>query len=564
MRDERDIGLNNPLQYIFIAFILSSFFYKTYSSDKLLAIIIVSSFLCLLLFYKGMTIGIILTLFFAVGLYNNILFYDYTLREIEEIRVESIKSYYVIGKASGRLVYLDIEKEDLKVGDKILAKGKFKSEKDISRGIIGEYEVNSYTVEKKDLISKLYNQREILYNAIKSRLGQRKAGFITSVAFGYSEALDSEDRADMKVFGISHAVAVSGLHMALVYGMLKSVFGTKISLVIAFLYVLFTGASPSTVRAFTMIFIMNFALVVKRNYNSLAAISLAGIILLLKNPYDLFALGFQLSFLATLGIILFNKNINKKLYKLPQYFRKAISVSISSQILTIPVLIYSFSEFSLNFLIGNILILPFINILVVLGNSLLIVYKFKFIFNYVLYLCYFCIKAIDNIMDFLWSYKIEVLYLNFTVAYFYSILLITYYFYKKNYKRFIILPIMALIYIGIITYNPVPNIKYYREGGILVSFKGERVLIQTKSIIDKIKLKRITMANKVYKEFFKINIGDDIRIRKESKNYILDIDGKEYMLLVNKEKINGEYDIIDFSTGELQEVIIFDKKVISR
>lgn len=564
MRDERDIGLNNPLQYIFIAFILSSFFYKTYSSDKLLAIIIVSSFLCLLLFYKGMTIGIILTLFFAVGLYNNILFYDYTLREIEEIRVESIKSYYVIGKASGRLVYLDIEKEDLKVGDKILAKGKFKSEKDISRGIIGEYEVNSYTVEKKDLISKLYNQREILYNAIKSRLGQRKAGFITSVAFGYSEALDSEDRADMKVFGISHAVAVSGLHMALVYGMLKSVFGAKISLVIAFLYVLFTGASPSTVRAFTMIFIMNFALVVKRNYNSLAAISLAGIILLLKNPYDLFALGFQLSFLATLGIILFNKNINKKLYKLPQYFRKAISVSISSQILTIPVLIYSFSEFSLNFLIGNILILPFINILVVLGNSLLIVYKFKFIFNYVLYLCYFCIKAIDNIMDFLWSYKIEVLYLNFTVAYFYSILLITYYFYKKNYKRFIILPIMALIYIGIITYNPVPNIKYYREGGILVSFKGERVLIQTKSIIDKIKLKRITMANKVYKEFFKINIGDDIRIRKESKNYILDIDGKEYMLLVNKEKINGEYDIIDFSTGELQEVIIFDKKVISR
>lgn len=564
MRDERDIGLNNPLQYIFIAFILSSFFYKTYSSDKLLAIIIVSSFLCLLLFYKGMTIGIILTLFFAVGLYNNILFYDYTLREIEEIRVESIKSYYVIGKASGRLVYLDIEKEDLKVGDKILAKGKFKSEKDISRGIIGEYEVNSYTVEKKDLINKLYNQREILYNAIKSRLGQRKAGFITSVAFGYSEALDSEDRADMKVFGISHAVAVSGLHMALVYGMLKSVFGTKISLVIAFLYVLFTGASPSTVRAFTMIFIMNFALVVKRNYNSLAAISLAGIILLLKNPYDLFALGFQLSFLATLGIILFNKNINKKLYKLPQYFRKAISVSISSQILTIPVLIYSFSEFSLNFLIGNILILPFINILVVLGNSLLIVYKFKFIFNYVLYLCYFCIKAIDNIMDFLWSYKIEVLYLNFTVAYFYSILLITYYFYKKNYKRFIILPIMALIYIGIITYNPVPNIKYYREGGILVSFKGERVLIQTKSIIDKIKLKRITMVNKVYKEFFKINIGDDIRIRKESKNYILDIDGKEYMLLVNKEKINGEYDIIDFSTGELQEVIIFDKKVISR
>lgn len=46
MKDARDVDLNNPLPYIFVAFILSSFFYKTYSSDKLLAIMIVSGFLC--------------------------------------------------------------------------------------------------------------------------------------------------------------------------------------------------------------------------------------------------------------------------------------------------------------------------------------------------------------------------------------------------------------------------------------------------------------------------------------------------------------------------------------
>jgi competence protein ComEC len=53
-------------------------------------------------------------------------------------------------------------------------------------------------------------------------------------------------------------------------------------------------------------------------------------------------------------------------------------------------------------------------------------------------------------------------------------------------------------------------------------------------------------------------------IKKEGKNYKLGTGKKEYMLVVNKGKLDNEYDIIDFSTGELQEVIIFNDKVISR
>lgn len=564
MKDEKVIGFNNPLPYIFISFILSSFFYKFYNNDKLLAITIVGGFLCLLLFYKGIMVTIIISLFFMVGIFNNILFYGYIPREIEEVRIDTIKSYYIIGKVEGRYVYLDIDDDELKVGDKIIAKGRFNGELNLSKGIIGEYIVDDYKVLNEDFTSKLYRRRETLYEGIKTKLGVRKAGFITSVAFGYSEVIDNEDRADMKSFGISHAIAVSGLHMALVYGALNIIFGTKISLLIAFLYVLFTGASPSTVRAYIMIFIMSFALVVKRNYNPLASISLAGVILLLIKPYDLFNLGFELSFLATLGIILFNKKINRKLYKLPGKIRKAVSVSLSAQIFTIPVLIYSFNELSLNFLLGNILILPIINILVILGNTLLIFYNITPIFNYLLYLCYCSIKIIDNIMDFLWNYKIDILYFNFTVAFFYSILIITYYFYKKGYKKFIILPLISFFYIFIITYNPVPNIKFYREGALLVSFKGERILIQTKAIVDKIKLKKVTMSDKIYKNFDEININDKVIIKKEGKNYLLETPKKEYMLVVNKDKIGNEYDIIDFSTGELQEVIIFDDKVISR
>lgn len=564
MRDLRYSGLNNPLPYIFIAFILSSFFYKTYINEKLLAIVIVGSFLCLLLFYKGLAISIVIFLFFLLGIFNNDLFYNYEPTNSEVIRIDDIKSYYIKGKIQGRYVYLNIDSDDLEVGDKILAIGNFEKNLDLNKGIIGEYKVKSYKVLRKDFIKYLYDRRYSLYQAIKDKLGARKAGFITSVAFGYSEALDNEDKEDMKMFGLSHAIAVSGFHMAIVYGILKKIFGNKISLIIALVYVLFTGASSSTVRSYIMIFIMSFALVVKRNYNPLASISLAGIILLLLHPYDLFSLGFELSFLATLGIILFNKKINRKLYKLPKKIREGISVAISSQILSLPILIYSFNEFSLNFLIGNVIILPGINILVLLGNLLLVFCKVESIFNYLLYLCYGCIKVIDNIMDFLWDYRIDILYLNFTIAFFYSILLITYYFYKKGYKRFILLPLISLFYIFILIYNPLPNIRYYTEGALLVSYKGENILIQTKTLVDKIKLKKITMSDKIYKDFNEINIGNKITIKKQGKNYKLETVKKEYMLVFNKGKIDDEYDIINFSTGELQEVIIFDEKVIPR
>ncbi|MBM6861741.1 ComEC/Rec2 family competence protein, partial [Clostridium saudiense] len=220
------------------------------------------------------------------------------------------------------------DSDNLKVGDKVVAIGEFNKSLDLSKGIIGEYKVKNYKLLKKDFIGYLYDRRESLYESIKSRLGKRKAGFITSVAFGYSEALDNEDREEMNIFGISHAISVSGLHMALVYGILRRIFGCKISLFIALLYVLFTGASSSTVRSYIMIFIMSFALVVKRNYNPLASISLAGTILLLLHPYDLFSLGFELSFIATLGIIIFNKKLNKKLYKLPKRIREEVAVSI--------------------------------------------------------------------------------------------------------------------------------------------------------------------------------------------------------------------------------------------
>ena len=161
--------------------------------------------------------------------------------------------------------------------------------------------------------------------------------------------MDQDYKSLMKNLGISHIISISGMHLALVYSILRKVFGVKLSLIIAFIYVLFTGAPASAIRAYIMILILNLGIVFKRNYSSLAAISLAGIILLLIKPYEIYDLGFIFSFLATLGIILFNKKLNKMLYKLPNSLRNTVAISISAQIFTFPIILLYFNEISLNF-----------------------------------------------------------------------------------------------------------------------------------------------------------------------------------------------------------------------
>lgn len=564
MEKESYLGLNKPMLYIFMVFILSSFTYEMYHYNKLMAVTIAISFFIGLIMYKKCLVTIIIIVFFIISVINNWWFYSYVPKGKVEIRIDKIESYYGKGKIYGRNVNLMVDGKDLKTGDKILARGEFISNLNISKGIIGDYTVEDYKVLKTDLIYKLYGRREYIYKEVKEKLGTRKAGLITSLAFGYTDELDDDDREEMKSLGISHIISVSGLHMALVYAVLRWVLGYRLSLILLILYVIFTGAAPSALRAYIMILIMNLAPIVKRNYNSLSALSLAGIIILIYKPYNIFSLGFLLSFLATLGIILYGKDINKKLYKMPKSIRNTTALTLSAQIFTFPIIVLYFNECSLNFFLGNILMIPILNILVIMGNILVLVVKITPIFNYLLYLCHYIIKILDLLMEYTESIRIGTIYVNYTIAYFYISLLITYYFYKRGYKRFIYYPMVVLVYIMVLLYNPIPNIRYYREGGLYIGYKGEKVIIQIKENIDKDKLKSIAITDKIFTKVDKVNIGGDISINKSGKNFILKTKDQEYLLLVNYEKRDRECDIIDFIKGDMQEVWVFNNRIIAR
>lgn len=554
---------NNPLPYIFIVFMLSYFTYEMYSKNTILVSFYVVSFFIFIMYFKGKYIMFILALFFIVALNNIICFYNYTPREIEEVRITEVKNYYGKGEINGRIVSLSNVNEKIEVGNKLLVKGKFTENKNIGTGVIGDYKIEDYKILKSDFIDKLYKRRKYVFESIESKLGERKAALITSVSFGYKSELNEDHKELMKNLGISHVISISGLHLVLVYSVLRRFLGVKLSLVLALVYVLFSGASAPAVRAYIMIVILNVGKIVKRNYNPIAALSLSGIILILEKPYYIYNLGFVLSFLATLGIILFNKDLNKKLYKLPNSIRNTIAISLSAQILTLPIIILYFNEVSLNFIVGNIIVIPFINVLVVLGNILIFIVEIPSIFNYIMYICHYIIKYIDIIMYKIDNMSLDLMYFHYTVAYFYIALLMTYYFYKKGFKRFIYYPLIIFFYILVAIYSPLPKIRYYNEGGLLISYKGNRVLIQTKDEVDENKLMAVSLSSNISEDFNEIIIEKEIKIKRYGENYILQTVNNEYLLFVNYENLNNDYDIIDFRKGDIKEIVIFENEIIN-
>lgn len=552
----------NILLYIFLVFILSSSVFLLFYKNKWLAIILVGCFFIFLILIKKLELLIILSLFSLIPIINNYLYYNLSCDNNEEIRIISLNNYGGIGEVRGRKVYLTGDFKDIKLGDRLLAKIELNKDINIERGILGEVKIEDYQKLNTDLKGKIYRIREYIFDNLKDKLGSRRAALITSISFGYTEFLDREDESTMKNLGVLHAVSVSGLHMVLVYSLLKKILGNKIAPIVAVIYVIFTGAAISTVRSYIMLLCLSLAIPFRRSYNPLAGLSLAGIILILYKPYSIFEVGFQLSFLSTLGIILFNKKFNKDLYRLPKILREGTAISLSSQVFTFPFLVLYFREFSLGFLAGNIILMPLINAVVILGNILALTINFKIIFNYIVFISYYVTLAIDIISEKLLNVLPSILFLNEIIAISYIIMLITIYFYRRGYKNSIYFPTLIIFYLFIIFYSPYPKFEYYKDGILLISYKGERSLIAIKESADLNKYKYILLANSEYKSFKKIKLNNSIEIEKINKNILIRNSINRYLIKLSSGKFDGNYDIIDCKHSNYVKIILLKNKVL--
>lgn len=230
-------------------------------------------------------------------------FYSDSPEEIEVVRIEAARTGYYIASHKNKTIKLFVggsqgDKQEIQIGRKYLINGDFKSKPDYTKGISGEFYGESLMPLKEDLIYKGYKVKQELYEKVSKAIDEEGAGVILALSCGDSSYIDYSKREEFSFLGISHIISVSGLHVALIYNLLKKFTGKKISLLLLLVFVIFTGGKSSTVRAFIMIVTMSMSVNVKRRYEPISALALAAFIILLMRPYAFLDVGYVLSFLA--------------------------------------------------------------------------------------------------------------------------------------------------------------------------------------------------------------------------------------------------------------------------
>lgn len=334
--------------------------------------------------------------FLILGMICFNLYFNVQVSKEECFRVTEKKMGVFTANFKGRRIYLCGNTGGLKEGMKVCVQGDYVKNIDYEKGIIGQFFIKNYYVKKTDIIYKMHVFKEKIYNKYIEILGKDKSSIMMALCCGDSKYLSYDKKKDYAKLGIVHVLCVSGFHISIVYKMLEKIFKEKIGAAATFVYVIFTGMKASALRAYIMIVICKFSKKLYKKYDALSAISLAAIILISIRPYYILDIGFNLSFLATFGILLYSKKIMRCLYKLPSFLNEIISISLSAQVFTLPYIAFTINDVSISFLLGNIFLMPIYSIAIILGNLAMIFVYFTRLFNSICYILYTALTAIQG------------------------------------------------------------------------------------------------------------------------------------------------------------------------
>ena len=213
-----------------------------------------------------------------------------------------------------------------------------------------------------------------LSNTVRSHTSAQVAQVINALVWGDRSDMDSDVRDAFADSGAMHVLSVSGMHVAMIYSMLLLFFGAPgdgifLKRVVRFmlyasailLYVGLTGACPAVVRAGLMILLFLFGKTMGWNTQIWNLLGFAAFMMLWLNPYVYHNIGFQLSFLAIAGILLFAKPIIRSLSfksKILHWTWEIVSLSLAAQVFIVPILLRQFHQFPLTFIISSIVAIP--------------------------------------------------------------------------------------------------------------------------------------------------------------------------------------------------------------
>jgi len=236
--------------------------------------------------------------------------------------------------------------------------------------------------------------RKFLELTLARNVPEKEDGYMLSaLLLGIRRKIDPELKAAYSAAGVTHILAVSGMHVGLIFGFLVFSLGWvrrwKVGswlfsvLIIGFLwfYALVTGLSPSVLRAVTVFSVMQLNDLLRKPPLAINGLCFATLVLLFSDPNLVFDVGYQLSFAAVYGIVSFERSIRglwKPRFLILQKVWEGSSITLAATLSTFPVIVYYFHQFPVYFLLANVVAVPVSNALIYAGIALLITSPISF------------------------------------------------------------------------------------------------------------------------------------------------------------------------------------------
>ncbi len=311
-----------------------------------------------------------------------------------DVREKSVKLTVEIEGIDGKVLVTTWRYPEYKYGDKLKIAGELKTP-----AVFEDFNYKDY-LKKEGIYSVMYwpkieiiseNQGNFIFakilsfknklrESIYSSLSPPQSSILGAMILGDKSRMSYELKEKLNIAGVRHVTAVSGMHVVILSGVLMSLLlalglwrgqAFYISIILIFLFIVMTGFQASGIRAGIMGGFFLLGQKIGRKSVSSRAIVIAAAVMLAINPQLLLSdVGFQLSFLAAIGIIYLAPIFKDKLRFVPKRFnnlKEIIAMTFAAQIFTLPILIYNFGRISLVAPLTNLLIIPVVYWIMIFG-----------------------------------------------------------------------------------------------------------------------------------------------------------------------------------------------------